>query len=48
MQFTPQDLKHVMSSGLLSFPVADFNTDGSFNACGWDTMPALCVRHCVT
>jgi len=32
MQYTPQDLKQVMSSGLLSFPVTDFDTNGDFNA----------------
>ncbi|MEN9904499.1 MAG: hypothetical protein RLZZ555_1064 [Pseudomonadota bacterium] len=35
MQYTPQDLKQVMSSGLLSFPVTDFHADGSFNAKGY-------------
>ncbi len=32
MQYTPQDLKQVMSSGLLSFPVTDFHANGDFNA----------------
>ena len=32
MQYTPQDLKQVMSSGLLSFPLTDFDTNGDFNA----------------
>ena len=32
MQYTPQDLKQVMSSGLLSFPVTDFDAHGDFNA----------------
>lgn len=32
---TPQDLKQIMSSGLLSFPVTDFHADGSFNAKGY-------------
>jgi len=32
MQYTPQDLKQVMSSGLLSFPVTDFDANGDFNA----------------
>ncbi|MGM9426392.1 5-dehydro-4-deoxyglucarate dehydratase [Hydrogenophaga sp. MI9] len=32
MQYTPQDLKQVMSSGLLSFPVTDFDAQGNFNA----------------
>ena len=31
----PQDLKQIMSSGLLSFPVTDFHADGSFNAKGY-------------
>ena len=31
----PQDLKQIMSSGLLSFPVTDFNADLSFNAKGY-------------
>jgi len=26
----PQELKHVMSSGLLSFPITDFDADGNF------------------
>ena len=32
MQYTPQDLKNVMSTGLLSFPVTDFDAQGNFNA----------------
>jgi 5-dehydro-4-deoxyglucarate dehydratase len=32
---TPQDLKHIMSSGLLSFPVTDFDANGDFNAKGY-------------
>ena len=32
MQYAPQDLKQVMSSGLLSFPVTDFDAQGNFNA----------------
>jgi 5-dehydro-4-deoxyglucarate dehydratase len=28
----PQDLKHILSSGLLSFPVTDFDAAGNFNA----------------
>lgn len=32
---TPQDLKDVMSSGLLSFPVTDFDSDGNFDAKGY-------------
>lgn len=35
MQYTPQDLKQVMSSGLLSFPVTDFDANGDFNAQGY-------------
>jgi 5-dehydro-4-deoxyglucarate dehydratase len=31
----PQELKQIMSSGLLSFPVTDFHADGSFNAKGY-------------
>ena len=27
---TPQDLKNVMSSGLLSFPITDFDEQGNF------------------
>ncbi|HEY0858205.1 MAG TPA: 5-dehydro-4-deoxyglucarate dehydratase [Albitalea sp.] len=29
---TPQDLKDIISSGLLSFPITDFDTEGNFNA----------------
>src|SRR5882672_3053902 len=29
---TPQDLKQIISSGLLSFPITDFNREGDFNA----------------
>lgn len=32
MQYTPQDLKQVMSSGLLSFPLTDFDAQGNFDA----------------
>ena len=32
---TPQELKQVMSSGLLSFPVTDFDAQGNFNAKGY-------------
>ena len=32
---TPQDLKNVMSSGLLSFPITDFDAHGDFNAKGY-------------
>ncbi len=28
----PQDLKHILSSGLLSFPVTDFDEEGNFRA----------------
>jgi len=28
--FTPQDLKHILSSGLLSFPITDFDAQGDF------------------
>ncbi|WP_088140449.1 5-dehydro-4-deoxyglucarate dehydratase [Achromobacter xylosoxidans] len=29
---TPQELKHIVSDGLLSFPVTDFDQNGDFNA----------------
>jgi len=29
---TPQDLKSIISSGLLSFPITDFDADGNFDA----------------
>lgn len=29
---TPQELKHIVSDGLLSFPVTDFDRNGDFNA----------------
>ena len=32
---SPQYLKEVMSSGLLSFPVTDFDVNGNFNAKGY-------------
>ena len=35
MQYTPQDLKQVMSSGLLSFPLTDFDAQGDFNPRGY-------------
>ena len=35
MQFTPQDLKQVMSKGLLSFPLTDFDAQGNFNPKGY-------------
>ncbi len=28
---TPQDLKSIMSHGLLSFPLTDFDAQGDFN-----------------
>jgi 5-dehydro-4-deoxyglucarate dehydratase len=35
MNYSPQDLKQVMSSGLLSFPVTDFDASGNFNPGGY-------------
>ncbi|MBY4895675.1 5-dehydro-4-deoxyglucarate dehydratase [Cupriavidus sp. AU9028] len=32
MSMNPQDLKQIVSSGLLSFPVTDFDAQGNFNA----------------
>ena len=32
MQMDPQELKSIMSSGLLSFPLTDFDQAGDFNA----------------
>jgi 5-dehydro-4-deoxyglucarate dehydratase len=32
---TPQELKSIMSSGLLSFPLTDFDTEGNFNPRGY-------------
>jgi 5-dehydro-4-deoxyglucarate dehydratase len=32
---TPQELKTIMSSGLLSFPLTDFDANGDFNARGY-------------
>ena len=29
---TPQDLKQIISSGLLSFPITDFDPQGDFDA----------------
>ena len=29
---TPQELKNIVSDGLLSFPVTDFDRNGDFNA----------------
>jgi len=31
----PQELKTIMSSGLLSFPLTDFDNQGNFNAKGY-------------
>lgn len=31
----PQELKSIMSDGLLSFPVTDFDKEGNFNAKGY-------------
>ena len=31
----PQDLKQILSSGLLSFPLTDFDSDGNFNERGY-------------
>ena len=35
MSFTPQELKSIMGSGLLSFPVTDFDAQGNFNRAGY-------------
>lgn len=35
MSFTPQELKSIMSSGLLSFPITDFDAQGNFNRAGY-------------
>lgn len=32
---TPQELKHILSDGLMSFPITDFHEDGSINAPGY-------------
>ena len=32
---TPQELKSIMSNGLLSFPLTDFDAEGNFNARGY-------------
>ena len=32
---TPQELKTVLSSGLLSFPLTDFDAAGEFNPAGY-------------
>ncbi|MDF9776805.1 dihydrodipicolinate synthase/N-acetylneuraminate lyase [Pseudomonas baetica] len=31
----PQELKSILSAGLLSFPVTDFNAQGDFNRAGY-------------
>ena len=31
----PQELKAILSSGLLSFPVTDFDAQGDFNRAGY-------------
>jgi 5-dehydro-4-deoxyglucarate dehydratase len=36
MSYTPQDLKTIMGSGLLSFPVTDFTADGDFDKAGYE------------
>jgi len=35
MSFTPQELKSIMSGGLLSFPVTDFDAQGDFDRAGY-------------
>ncbi|WP_399683634.1 5-dehydro-4-deoxyglucarate dehydratase [Xenophilus sp.] len=35
MSYTPQELKQIMSSGLLSFPVTDFDANGDFDRAGY-------------
>ncbi|MDI3381229.1 5-dehydro-4-deoxyglucarate dehydratase [Xenophilus aerolatus] len=35
MSFTPQELKSIMGSGLLSFPVTDFDANGDFDRAGY-------------
>jgi 5-dehydro-4-deoxyglucarate dehydratase len=35
MLYTPQDLKTIMGHGLLSFPLTDFDADGTFNPKGY-------------
>ncbi|WP_225784725.1 5-dehydro-4-deoxyglucarate dehydratase [Xenophilus sp. Marseille-Q4582] len=35
MSFTPQELKSIMSSGLLSFPITDFDAHGDFDRDGY-------------
>ena len=36
MAFTPQELKTIMGSGLLSFPVTDFTAQGDFDKAGYE------------
>jgi len=36
MAFTPQELKTIMGSGLLSFPVTDFDANGDFDQKGYE------------
>jgi len=35
MSYTPQELKQIMSSGLLSFPITDFDANGDFDRAGY-------------
>ncbi|RYF79026.1 MAG: 5-dehydro-4-deoxyglucarate dehydratase [Comamonadaceae bacterium] len=35
MSFTPQELKNIMGSGLLSFPITDFDANGDFDRAGY-------------
>jgi 5-dehydro-4-deoxyglucarate dehydratase len=35
MQIEPQDLKKALSTGLLSFPLTDFDSELRFNARGY-------------
>ncbi|WP_295856211.1 5-dehydro-4-deoxyglucarate dehydratase [uncultured Xylophilus sp.] len=35
MSYTPQELKSIMGSGLLSFPITDFDAQGDFDAAGY-------------
>jgi len=41
MNGSQQDLQQVMSSGLLSFPVTDFDASGNFNAAGFGAIRKL-------
>ena len=36
----PQELKAILSSGLLSFPVTDFDAQGDFNRAGYVKRPS--------